>query len=108
MKKNIIRYNLYAVYDTIAKTLSIPFVAQNNETAIRKLNSLKEELKKEGIKECNNISVMYLGQYYITPIEIKDAKGVTTGYESVFTDTNNVYDLLNCFTDSKARETTEE
>ncbi len=107
MKNNIIYYNLYATYDTVANTIGLPFVAQNNGVALRKLEQLKAQMEKEGIKETGDISVMYLGQYTMTPIKIKDNKENTIAYEPIFTDIDNAYDVLNCFNNSKERETTE-
>lgn len=108
MKNNMIYYNLYATYDRVANTIGLPFVAQNNDVALRKLKNLKQDMKKEGIKEIDDISVMYLGQFIMTPIKIKDAKGNIIGFEPVFTDLDNAYDLTNCFEKSKARETGEQ
>lgn len=107
MKKNIIYYNLYATYDKVANTIGLPFVAQNNDVALRKLKNLHRAMEKEGIKEIKDVSVMYLGQYTMTPILNKDKNGNITSIEPIFTDTNNAYDVLNCFERSKARETTE-
>lgn len=104
MKNNLIYYNLYATYDRVANTIGLPFVAQNNDVALRKLKLLKEQMKKEGITETEDISVMYLGQYTMTPILNKDKKGDVISIEPVFTDTYNTYDILNCFNDSKERE----
>lgn len=108
MKNNLIYYNLYATYDRVANTIGLPFIAQNNDVALRKLKNLKEEMEKEGLKEIEDISVMYLGQYTMTPIKIKDNKGNVIGFEQVFTDLNNTYDLNNCFEKSRARETGEQ
>ena len=107
MRKNLIYYNLYATYDRVAKTIGLPFVAQNNDVALRKLNQLIEQMKKEGIKETNDISVMYLGQYTMTPIFNKDKKGNNISIEPVFTDLDNAYDVLDCFEHSKERQTGE-
>lgn len=107
MKKNIIYYNLYATYDKVANTIGLPFIAQNNGVALRKLKNLKEQMEKEGIKEIEDISILYLGQYTMTPIFNKDKDGKIISIEPVFTDTNNAYDILNCFDQSKERETTE-
>lgn len=108
MKHNIIYYNLYATYDRVANTIGLPFIAQNNDVALRKLKNLKENMKKEGITEVDDISVMYLGQYTMTPIKIKDAKDNIIGFEPVFTDLANTYDVTNCFEKSRARETGEQ
>lgn len=108
MKINIIRYNLYATYDTVANTIGLPFVAQNNAVALRKLEQLKEQMKAEGITETGDISVMYLGQYTMTPIANKNKKGDVISFEPIFTDVENAYDILNCFDNSKERETGEE
>lgn len=107
MKNNLIYYNLYATYDRIANTIGLPFVAQNNDVALRKLKNLREDMEKEGLKELDDISVMYLGQFIMTPIKIKDTRGNVIGFEPVFTDLNNAYDLTNCFEKSIARETEE-
>lgn len=107
MKTNIIYYNLYATYDRVANTISIPFIAQNNDVALRKLKNLKEQMKKEGITETEDISVMYLGQYTMTPIKVKDTEGHLLAFEPIFTDTENAYDILNCFNKSRERETEE-
>ena len=107
MKNNIIYYNLYATYDRVANTIGLPFVAQNNDVALRKLKNLREDMEKEGIKEIDDISIMYLGQFTMTPIKIKDTKGNIIGFEPVFTDLDNAYDLTNCFEKSRARETEE-
>lgn len=108
MKKNIIYYNLYATYDRVAETIGLPFVAQNNDVALRKLQQLKEQMEKEGIKETNDISVMYLGQYTMTPIFNKDKRGNKISMEPIFTDLDNAYDVLDCFEHSKSREIGEE
>lgn len=108
MKNNIIYYNLYATYDRLANTIGLPFVAQNNEVALRKLKSLKEEMEKEGINHTEDISVMYLGQYTMTPIFNKDKKGNIISIEPIFTDLENAYDLTNCLEKSRARESGEQ
>lgn len=107
MKKNLIYYNLYATYDRVAETIGLPFIAQNNNVALRKLEQLIENMKKEGIQETKDISVMYLGQYLMTPIFNKDKKGNKISMEPVFTDLDNAYDILDCFEHSKERETGE-
>nr|DAJ65712.1 MAG TPA: hypothetical protein [Microviridae sp.] len=107
MKNNIIYYNLYATYDKLANTIGLPFVAQNNAVALRKLNALKEEMKKEGITAVDDISVMYLGQYTMTPIFNKDKNGNKISIEPIFTDLDNAYDILDCFDNSRERETVE-
>lgn len=107
MKKNIIYYNLYATYDKVAETIGLPFIAQNNDVALRKLKQLIEQMEKEGIKETKDISVMYLGQYTMTPIFNKDKKGNKISIEPIFTDLDNAYDVLDCFEYSRARETFE-
>lgn len=104
MKNNLIYYNLYATYDRIANAIGLPFIAQNNSVALRKLKQLKEQMEKEGIKETEDISVMYLGQYTMTPIVNKNKKGDIVSFEPIFTDTENAYDILNCFENSKERE----
>ncbi len=107
MKHNVIYYNLYATYDRIANTIGLPFIAQNNDVALRKLKNLKEQMKNEGIGEIDDVGVMYLGQYTMTPIKIKDAKGKVIAFEPIFSDLDNVYDLENCFTQSREKETGE-
>lgn len=108
MKNNLIHYNLYATYDRISNTIGLPFIAQNNATAIRKLNNLKEEMKKEGIREIDDISVMYIGQYTMTPIINTDSKGKKISIEPIFFDITNAYDVLDCFDNSKERESGEQ
>lgn len=107
MKHNIIYYNLYATYDRVANTIGLPFTAQNNDVAYRKLKNLKEQMKKEGIQEIEDISIMYLGQYTMTPIKVKDIEGHVLAFEPIFTDTENAYDILNCFDQSRERKTNE-
>lgn len=107
MKENKIRYNLYATYDRVANTLGTPFISQNNSTALRMLESTKKKMKQEGIEITEDISIMYLGQYTMTPIKIQDIKGNIKSIEPVFTDIHNAYDILNCFDDSIARESGE-
>lgn len=108
MKHNIIYYNLYATYDRVANTIGLPFIAQNNDVALRKLKNLREQMEKEGIKEIDDISVMYLGQYTMTPIKIKDTKGNVIAFEPIFTDLDNAYDLTDCLLKSKERESGEQ
>lgn len=107
MKENIIRYNIYATYDRIANTLGLPFISQNNSTALRILENTKKKLKEEGLEVTDDISVMYLGQYIMTPIKNKNKMGDTISFEPMFSDTNNAYDVLNCFENSRERETGE-
>ena len=107
MKENIIRYNMYATYDRIANTIGIPFISQNNATALRMLENTKKKMKEEGIEVTDDLSIMYIGQYTMTPIKNKDKKGITKSFEPVFTDIDNAYDVLNCFEDSRERETEE-
>lgn len=104
MKENIIRYNLYATYDTVANTLGLPFISQNNGTALRVLENTKKKMEKEGFEVTGDISIMYLGQYTMTPIKNKNKNGDTISFEPVFSDIDNAYDVLNCFNDSKERE----
>ena len=47
---------------------------------------------------------MYLGQYTMTPIINKDHRGKKISFEPIFTDTENAYDVLDCFDNSKERE----
>lgn len=107
MKENIIRYNMYATYDRIANTIGIPFISQNNATALRMLENTKKKMKEEGLEVGDDLSIMYLGQYTMTPIKIQDIKGVIKAFEPVFTDIDNAYDILDCFEDSRERETEE-
>ena len=107
MKENIIRYNLYATYDRVANTLGTPFISQNNSTALRMLQNTKKKMKEEGIEVNEDMSIMYLGQYTMTPIRIQDIKGNIKSITPVFTDIDNAYDVLNCFNDSKERESGE-
>lgn len=107
MKNNLIYYNLYATYDRVANTIGLPFIAQNNDTALRKLNALKEEMKKEKLTGIDDISILYLGQYTMTPILNKDKNGNIISIETVFTDLDNTYDILNCFDKSRERESGE-
>lgn len=107
MKENIIRYNMYATYDRIANTIGIPFISQNNATALRMLENTKKKMKEEGIEVTDDLSIMYIGQYTMTPIKIKDTKGITKAFEPIFTDIDNAYDVLDCFEDSRERETEE-
>lgn len=107
MKNNLIYYNLYATYDRVANTIGLPFVAQNNDVALRKLKNLREQMEKEGLTGTEDISVMYLGQYTMTPILNKDKKGDIVSIEPIFTDLDNAYDLTNCLLKSKARESGE-
>lgn len=108
MKNNLIYYNLYATYDRVANTIGLPFIAQNNDVAMRKLQNLKKEMEKEGLTEIDDISIMYLGQYTMTPILNKDKKGNIIAIEPIFTDLHNAYDILNCFDNSKERESGEQ
>lgn len=108
MKNNLIYYNLYATYDRVANTIGLPFTAQNNNVALRKLKNLKEQMEKEGIKETEDISVMYLGQYTMTPIKIKDVKGSVVAFEPIFIDIDNAYDICDCFDRSRERESGEQ
>lgn len=107
MKENKIRYNLYATYDRIANTLGTPFISQNNSTALRLLENTKKKMKEEGIEVGEDMSIMYLGQYIMTPIKIKDIKGNIKSFDPVFSDIENAYDILNCFDNSKERESGE-
>lgn len=107
MKENIIRYNMYATYDRVANTLGIPFISQNNATAMRILENTKKKIAQEGIEVNDDMSVMYLGQYTMTPIKIQDIKGKVISFEPVFSDTDNTYDILDCFDDSRERESGE-
>lgn len=107
MKENKIRYNLYATYDRVANTLGIPFISQNNSTALRMLESTKKKMKQEGIEITEDISIMYLGQYTMTPIRIQDIKGNIKSIQPVFTDIDNAYDILDCFDNSIERESGE-
>lgn len=107
MKENIIRYNLYAMYDRIANTLGFPFVSQNNSTALRILENTKKKMKQEGIEVNDDLSIMYIGQYIMTPIENKNIEGKRVSFEPVFLDTDNAYDILNCFNNSRERESGE-
>lgn len=106
MQENKIRYNLYATYDRLANTLGTPFISQNNSTALRILENTKKKMKEEGIEVNDDLSIMYLGQYTMTPIRIKD-KGIIKAIKPVFTDIDNAYDILDCFEDSRERETGE-
>lgn len=106
MRENTIRYNLYATYDRVANTLGVPFISQNNSTAIRILENTKKKMKEEGIEVGEDMSIMYLGQYTMTPIRIKD-KGIIKSIQPLFTDIDNAYDVLDCFDNSKERESGE-
>ena len=108
MKNNLIYYNLYATYDRISGTIGLPFIAQNNDVALRKLNELKEQMKKENITCIDDISVMYLGQYTMTPIFNKDTKGNIVSIEPIFNDLDNAYDITDCLLTSIERESGEQ
>ena len=108
MKKNIIKYNLYALYDNKAETLAPPFIAQNNEIAMRHLTQTQKNMEKNGIIGHEDLTVVYLGQYQITVIKERDKEGNLIKFTNPFSDLNNIYDLKDATTENKEREYTEE
>ena len=106
-KENKIIYCLYATYDKKANTLGIPFIAQNNEVAIRKLKQTQEAYKKSGLIGAEDLTVMYLGLYQITPTKVFDKNNKLIAYEDIFQDNKNAYDILNAFEDSREQESRE-
>lgn len=104
---NVIKYCLYATYDPIANALGTPFISQNNATALRQLEQIKKQYKDLGMIGYEDLTIMYLGKYQITPTREYDKDNKIIAYNDIFTDTDNAYDLLNAFDKSIEKESEE-
>lgn len=68
-------YNLYAIYDKVAGTISAPFLAVNEETAKRNLKERQKAMKEQGLDYVNDIELVYIAKYNITPKLFEDPDG---------------------------------
>lgn len=68
-------YNLYAIYDKVAGTISAPFLAVNEETAKRNLKERQKAMEAQGLDYVNDIELVYIAKYNITPKLFEDTDG---------------------------------
>lgn len=72
------KFKLYAIYDKIAGTISAPFLAINTETAIRNLKERQEAMKRQELDYANDITLVYIAEYNITPKLYTNEEGQNT------------------------------
>ena len=68
-------YNLYAIYDKVAGTISAPFLAVNEETAKRNLKERQKAMEQQGLDYSKDITLIYIAKYNIIPKLYEDPDG---------------------------------
>ena len=91
-------FHVYGVYDKVAKRLAEPFIAVNDEVAIRMFNKSIEHWKKDNI-QTEELTILHTG-IYNTEMTENTEKGITISYENAFIGSNIAiekmnYDVLN-------------
>lgn len=87
------RFNLYTVYDKIAKKGSKIYFAVNDEVAKRQFTESLEEWKKQGLTILReDLTVLNLGIYNTNIIENKDINNRVESYEDAII-CDRVYDI---------------
>lgn len=81
-------YNLYAIYDKIAGTISAPFLSINEETAKRNLKQRQKAMEAEGIEYAKDITLVFVGKYNVMPNLFEDTDGELI-LENVITNKTN-------------------
>lgn len=69
------KYELYAIYDKVAGTISAPFLAINEETAKRNLRERQKVMEEQGLEYSKDIVLIKIGKYNIQPLLFEDTDG---------------------------------
>lgn len=89
-------YNLYAMYDKSAKTVSTPYLAVNDEIARQRASRTLDEMKKTMHElDKNNFTVFNLGIYRVDIVANYDKDGNVTSYDNNIVCNDDIYDINN-------------
>lgn len=89
------KFNLYTIYDIVAKKGGKIYLAVNDEVAKRQFNETLEAWKKQGLTILReDLTVLNIGIYNTNIIENKDINNKTESYEDAII-CERVYDIYN-------------
>lgn len=69
------KYQLYAIYDKVAETISAPFLSINEETAKRNLKERQKAMEQQGLDYAKDIILIRIGMYNVQPLFFEDVDG---------------------------------
>lgn len=89
------RFNLYTIYDKVAKKTGKIYMSENDEVAKRNFEDTKKKWKEQGLTIIDKeLTVLNIGVYNTKVIENKHPNGMIEGYEDLIV-CDIVYDIYN-------------